>query len=107
MKVGFIGLGRMGAGMAANLLKAGHEVTVYNRTQGRAEALVQQGARQARRIADACQGDGVITMLADDGAVEGAAFGSDGIIANLRKGAIHISMSTISVAMSKRLAEAH
>jgi 3-hydroxyisobutyrate dehydrogenase-like beta-hydroxyacid dehydrogenase len=107
MKVAFIGLGRMGAAMAANLLKAGHEVTVYNRTQGKAEALVQQGARLASRVADACQGDAVITMLADDGAVEGVVFGSEGIIANLRKGAIHISMSTISVAMSKRLGEAH
>ena len=71
MKVGIIGLGHMGAGMASNLLKAGHEVTVYNRTPAKAEALVAQGAKAAASIADACRGDAVITMLANDEAVEG------------------------------------
>jgi len=75
MNVGFIGLGHMGAGMAANLLRASHEVTVYNRTPSRARALVEQGAHPATRVADACRGDAVITMLADDGAVEGVVFG--------------------------------
>jgi phosphoglycerate dehydrogenase-like enzyme len=70
MNVGFIGLGQMGAGMAANLLKAGHRVTVYNRTPARADALVKQGARRAASIAEACRGDAVITMLANDAAVE-------------------------------------
>jgi 3-hydroxyisobutyrate dehydrogenase-like beta-hydroxyacid dehydrogenase len=107
MKIGFIGLGHMGTGMAMNLLKAGHELTVYNRTPGKAQALVSQGARAAAEVADACQGDAVITMLADDGAVEAVAFGEKGIIARLRAGAIHISMSTISVALSERLTEAH
>src|SRR5256885_9037277 len=104
MKVGFIGLGRMGAGMAANLVKAGHGVTVYNRTPGKAQALVESGARAAARVADACQGDAVITMLADDAAVEGVVFGEKGVIGSFRKGAIHISMSTISAALSERLA---
>src|SRR6058998_2928623 len=107
MKVGFIGLGHMGAGMAANLLRAGHEVTVYNRSASRARALVEQGAHAAARVADACRGDAVITMLADDGAVENVVFGEDGVIEALRKGAIHVSMSTISVALSERLAAAH
>ena len=70
MKVGIIGLGRMGVGMAANLLKAGHEVAVYNRTAAKAEALIAQGARAATNVSDACRGDAVITMLANDEAVE-------------------------------------
>src|SRR3954454_17172374 len=74
MKVGFIGLGHMGAGMAANLLKAGHEVTVYNRTRVKAEPLVKGGAKEAATIADACRGDAVFTMLANDDAVEGVVF---------------------------------
>jgi 3-hydroxyisobutyrate dehydrogenase-like beta-hydroxyacid dehydrogenase len=107
MKVGFIGLGNMGLGMAANLLKAGHEVTAYNRTAGKAQALAQQGARYAAQVADACRGDAVITMLADDGAVESVVFGEKGVIDSLGKGAIHVSSSTISVALSERMAEAH
>ena len=107
MKVGFIGLGRMGAGMAGNLVQAGHEVTVYNRTPSRVQALVERGARAAARVRDACQGDAVITMLADDSAVEGVVYGDEAVIGRLGKGAIHISMSTISVALSERLAAAH
>lgn len=107
MKVGFIGLGHMGAGMAANLVKAGHEVTVYNRTPAKMAPLVEQGAHAAAQVADACRGDAVITMLADDGALEGIAFGGQGVIGSLGKGAIHISMSTISVALSERLTAAH
>jgi 3-hydroxyisobutyrate dehydrogenase-like beta-hydroxyacid dehydrogenase len=107
MKVGFIGLGHMGTGMAANLLRAGHEVTVYNRTLGKEQALVEQGAHAAGRVADACQGEAVVTMLADDRAVEGVVFGDQGVIGSLGPGAIHLSMSTISVALSERLARAH
>ena len=107
MKVGIIGLGSMGAGMAASLLKAGHEVIVYNRTAAKAEALVAQGARPATAIADACQGDAVITMLANDEALAGVVLGDGGVVASLAAGAIHISSSTISVAHSRRLAESH
>ncbi|HYE37083.1 NAD(P)-dependent oxidoreductase [Methylocaldum sp.] len=107
MKVGFIGLGHMGSGMAANLVRAGHQVTVYNRTPGKMQALVEQGARAASEVADACRGDAVITMLADDAAVGSIAFGAKGIIGSLGKGALHISMSTISVGLSERLAAAH
>jgi len=107
MKVGFIGLGHMGAGMAANLLKAGHDVTVYNRTRPKVEALVAQGAKAAASVSDACNGDAVITMLANDEAVESVVFDGGGIIDSLLAAAIHISSSTVSVALSERLAAAH
>jgi 3-hydroxyisobutyrate dehydrogenase-like beta-hydroxyacid dehydrogenase len=107
MKVGFIGLGHMGAGMAANLLKAGHDVTVYNRTRTKVEALVAQGAKAAAGVSDACRGDAVITMLANDDAVESVVFGDGGIIGSLPAGAPHISSSTISVALSEKLEAAH
>jgi 3-hydroxyisobutyrate dehydrogenase-like beta-hydroxyacid dehydrogenase len=107
MKVGFIGLGRMGAGMAANLLKAGHDVTVYNRTPTKAETLIAQGAKAAANVAQACQGDAVITMLANDEAVESVALGDKSMIASLPAGALHISSSTISVALSEKLATTH
>ena len=107
MKLGFIGLGRMGSAMAANLVRAGHEVTVFNRTPGKSGPLIALGAHETAALAGACRGEVVITMLADDEAASQIALGADGIAANLSKGAIHLSMSTISVAMSKRLARAH
>lgn len=107
MKIGFIGLGNMGAGMAASLLKAGHEVAVYNRTAGKAEALVRLGAKAQNSVAAVCAADVIITMLADDDALESIVFGKAGALASLRKGALHISSSTISVALSKRIAAAH
>jgi 3-hydroxyisobutyrate dehydrogenase-like beta-hydroxyacid dehydrogenase len=106
MHIGFIGLGQMGAGMAANLVKAGHDVTVYNRTRAKTEALVAQGAKAAS-VSDTCRGDAVITMLANDYAVENVVLGDEGIITSLPAGAIHISSSTISVALSEALASAH
>jgi 3-hydroxyisobutyrate dehydrogenase-like beta-hydroxyacid dehydrogenase len=107
MKVGFIGLGRMGAGMAGRLLEVGHDVTVYNRTPGKAQGLIDRGAHLAARAADACRGDAVITMLADDVAVEGVVFAEGGVLQSLEQGAVHLSMSTISVALSARLTAAH
>jgi len=107
MKIGFIGLGQMGAGIAANLLKAGHEVAVYNRTFSKTEALARLGARAQRSVAAVCAADVVITMLADDAALEDIVFGKGGVLASLMQGAAHISSSTISVALSKRLAAAH
>jgi 3-hydroxyisobutyrate dehydrogenase-like beta-hydroxyacid dehydrogenase len=107
MKIGFIGLGRMGAAMAANLAKAGHDLSVYNRSQGKSGALVEMGAREAKTLAEVCQADVVITMLADDNAASHVAFSAGGVIASLPKGAIHISMSTISVALSQSLAHTH
>jgi 3-hydroxyisobutyrate dehydrogenase-like beta-hydroxyacid dehydrogenase len=107
MKVGFIGLGHMGSGMAARLLKAGHEVTVYNRTPARAVALAAQGARVAATVADACRGAAVMTMLANDRAVEDVVFGDHGVMASLPRDALHISSSTISVDLADRLTTAH
>ncbi|MBN9248264.1 MAG: NAD(P)-dependent oxidoreductase [Hyphomicrobium sp.] len=107
MKIGFIGLGHMGSGLAANLLKAGHDVTVYNRTRAKAEALASEGAKIAVTPSDACRGEAVFTMLADDKALEAVVYGDGGLLATLDKGAIHISSSTISVALSKRLSEDH
>jgi 3-hydroxyisobutyrate dehydrogenase-like beta-hydroxyacid dehydrogenase len=107
MKVGFVGLGNMGVGMAGNLVKAGHEVTVWNRSPEKAQPLVALGAHAAHDIGEACRGQAVITMLADDHAVEEAVFGGKGILSSLPKGALHISSSTISMALSERLTAAH
>ncbi len=107
MRLGFVGLGQMGAAMAARLCQAGHEVIVYNRTPERAKALVAQGARAARHVAEACDAEVVFTMLTDDAAVEAVVFGGDGILESLAPGAVHVSCSTISVALSKWMAESH
>jgi len=107
MNIGFIGLGQMGAGMAGNLLKAGHRVTVFNRTPAKAEALIAQGATLATSIAWASRGDAVVTMLANDQAVEEVVLGRNGVIGNLSRGTLHVSSSTISVALSERLTEEH
>ena len=107
MDVGFIGLGQMGVGMAANLLKAGHRVAVFNRTLGKDAALVAQGAIACDSVQAASQNDIVITMLADDTALEEVAFGAGGLIASLKPHAIHVCMATISVALSEKLAAMH
>jgi 3-hydroxyisobutyrate dehydrogenase-like beta-hydroxyacid dehydrogenase len=106
MKAGFIGLGNMGLPMARNLLKAGHEITVYNRTRERAESLRAEGATIAGQAGDACGGDVLITMLADDQALRAVVFDGQ-LIPRLSPGAVHISMSTISVALAQELANAH
>ena len=101
MKIGFIGLGQMGSAMAANLLKAGHGVTVWNRSADKAAALVDAGAQRAERPVDAAQGDLVMTMLADDRAVEAVVYDEHGI---RDAPALHVSHSTIGVALADRLA---
>ena len=107
MKIGFIGLGNMGSAMAMNLLKAEHNLIVYNRTAQKAKPLLDQGARAAANPAEASRADVVFTMLADDQAVESVTFGESGILETLRPGSVHISSSTISVALSQKLAAAH
>jgi 3-hydroxyisobutyrate dehydrogenase-like beta-hydroxyacid dehydrogenase len=113
MKLGFLGLGRMGQPMAKNLVRAGHTVTVWNRTRSKAEELAGEGARVAESPAEAGRGaDIVLTMLADDAAVASAVLGEgDGstepLADGLAAGAIHVSMSTIGAGMSRHLAEAH
>ncbi len=108
MNVAFIGLGNMGSAIARNLLKAGHKLTVYNRTRSRAEALQSSGATVAATPGEAAaNAEVLITMLADDSAVEAMIFEPGNAIQALRPGAVHVSMSTISVALSRRLTEAH
>ena len=107
MDVGFIGLGNMGAGIARSLLRAGHRVTVYNRTRERAEALRREGASVATSVAEACRGEAVLTMLADDAALESVAFGEGGILRALPRGHHHMSLSTISVELSEKLTAEH
>ena len=108
MRIGFIGLGNMGAGMAANLLKAGHEVTGVQPLAGQGRRRWSSRERRpAHTVAEACGGEVVITMLADDEAVEAVTFGEGGILASLGRGATHVSSSTISVALSERLTAEH
>lgn len=107
MKIGFIGLGHMGANMATRLCEAGRDVTVYNRSPGRMQPLVARGAKAAASVAHACEGDVVFTMLADDAALMEVALGAGGIRDSLKPDAIHVSCSTVSVALSARLAQAH
>ena len=112
MKVAFVGIGNMGAPMARNLLRAGHLVTVYNRTREKANPLAADGARVAGSLEEAARdAEAAITMLADDQALRDAVFGihdqHPGLIQALPRGAIHMGMSTISVDLSKHLAEAH
>lgn len=107
MKVGFIGLGNMGAAMASRLIGAGHDVRLYNRNARKTQALAQQGGTACRTIGEASDAAVVITMLADDNAVDSVVFEDSGVLANLPAGAVHISSSTISVALSQRLTAAH
>lgn len=107
MDAALVGLGQMGTGIAKSLLRAGHRLKVYNRTMARAEALQSNGAVVATSIAEACREDVVMTMLADDAAVEVVTFGQAGIAASLKPGAVHVSLSTISVALSERLTTEH
>jgi 3-hydroxyisobutyrate dehydrogenase-like beta-hydroxyacid dehydrogenase len=104
MKVGFIGLGQMGHAMAGNLLKAGHELTVWNRSPEKAKDLLGRGARWAESPGQAADGDVVMTMLADDHALEAVVYGDGGILA---APALHVSHSTISVPLAERLARDH
>ncbi len=108
MKIGFIGLGGMGGPMARNILAAGHTLAVWNRTREKGAPLEAEGARLADTPADACRGaEVVVTMLSDDAAVEQVVFGPGGLLTALEEGAVHACASTISVALSRRLAEAH
>jgi 3-hydroxyisobutyrate dehydrogenase-like beta-hydroxyacid dehydrogenase len=107
MEIGLIGLGNMGAGIAKSLLRGGHRVTVFNRTPERAEALRAHGAVVAASISEACRGDAVLTMLADDAALESVVFGEGGVLHSLPQGGLHVSLSTISIALSDRLTAEH
>jgi 3-hydroxyisobutyrate dehydrogenase-like beta-hydroxyacid dehydrogenase len=108
MKVGFLGLGSMGREMARNLIKAGHSLTVYNKTQSRADELASLGAKVARTPGQAASdAEAIITMVADDAAIEAIVLGHNAALEALPAGAVHIAMSTMSVAISRRLVAAH
>ncbi len=105
MEVGVIGLGSMGFALASHILAAGHDVTVYNRTEEKAHPLMEEGATFSHDPSGAAQGDVVITMLSDDHAVESIVFGDDdsGLIVHQSPNCIHVSMSTIGIHLVKRM----
>jgi 3-hydroxyisobutyrate dehydrogenase-like beta-hydroxyacid dehydrogenase len=108
MRIGFLGLGKMGTPMALRLIAAGHELSVWNRTEGRTKPLLREGAIAAATPAEAELGaDAVITSLFDDEAYEHVLFGPNGLMDALEPGALHISLSTISVALSERISAEH
>ncbi|WP_242342681.1 NAD(P)-dependent oxidoreductase [Anaeromyxobacter terrae] len=107
MDVGFIGLGSMGQHMARSLLRAGHRVTVWNRTPARAQALATDGATVASTPGEAARAGFVLTMVSDDRALEAVVSGPDGLLPGLPRGGVHVSMSTIGADTAERLARQH
>src|ERR1700692_1767852 len=108
MRIGFLGLGNMGAAIAANLVRAAHEVAIWNRSAARARPLVDLGATLATSPKAAASGrDVVFTMLADDAALDSVMAGANGLVAGLEPGALHVSMSTIAGATAERIAGTH
>ncbi|HUJ25034.1 MAG TPA: NAD(P)-dependent oxidoreductase [Myxococcales bacterium] len=102
--VGFCGLGRMGAPIAKNLASAGFDVRAWNRSKGKAP----EGVREVETPREAAQAARfVVTMLADDAAVQAVVLGENGLLAAMREGAVHVGMSTVSTQLSQRLYEAH
>jgi 3-hydroxyisobutyrate dehydrogenase-like beta-hydroxyacid dehydrogenase len=107
-RVAFIGLGKMGSAMAANVLEAGFELTLYNRTAGKADPLVARGARLARSPRQAAaEADAIVTNLMDDASVRAVVDGADGLLAGLRPGSVHVGTTTNSPALATELARSH
>src|SRR5215218_1814277 len=106
-KIGFIGLGIMGRPMAKNLMKAGYELVLHNRSPEKAEELAEEGnataAGSPREVAEACHI--VITMLPDSPDVEAVVAGEDGVLEGIRDGALLVDMSTISPVVTEELSE--
>ena len=108
MKVGFIGLGRMGRGMARRILDAGHDLAVYDVIAAATEEFSSAGARVATSVADVCSGrDAVVTMLVEDAAVMDVVMRTGGMRDSLAPGAIHVAMGTYGVATIRALTAAH
>ncbi len=105
MKAGFIGLGRMGSGMAASLIEAGHDITVWNRSPEAALALGKKGARVAATAADAAAQGVLLSMLADDQALSSVL--DAGALAALPHGGVHVNLATVSLPLTRRLVELH
>jgi len=106
MKIGFIGLGQMGLGMAQRLLDAGHALTVWNRTPAAAASLRARGATVADDVAGTLFGEIVVSMLADDAAVR-SVWLDTGLAARCPSGALHLNMATTGLALARELAQAH
>lgn len=107
MKIGFIGLGKMGLPVAQNILNAGHELTVYNRTASKADPLKDAGATVADSPAGATKGDIVFTLPFADDHMEVVMFGDGGILKAMKPGAVHVCMTTLSVALADKITQAH
>jgi 3-hydroxyisobutyrate dehydrogenase-like beta-hydroxyacid dehydrogenase len=106
MRIGFIGLGQMGRGMAARLLEQGHELIAWNRTYAVAETLQQRGATVAKRLEETLDAEVVITMLADDAAVD-AVWIASGLVNRMPAAVVHLNMASVSLRMAQRLARLH
>lgn len=106
MNVGFIGLGQMGSAIAANVLRAGHTLTVWNRSPAPARKLASDGAQVAAQPADAARGEVLMSMLPDDDVLRSVLIGQ-GVLDQLAAGAVHVNLATVSVAFARELAEAH
>jgi 3-hydroxyisobutyrate dehydrogenase-like beta-hydroxyacid dehydrogenase len=104
--IGFIGLGSMGQGMAANLVKAGHRVRVWNRSRGPVDSLVRQGAHGVATAREAFSGDAVLSMLPADDVVRSVIV-DGGLVATAPRGLVHVNLATISIALARELAELH
>jgi 3-hydroxyisobutyrate dehydrogenase-like beta-hydroxyacid dehydrogenase len=106
MDIGFIGLGQMGRGIAANLVRAGHRLLVWNRSAGPAEELAALGAEAVAEPSAAARADVLMTMLADDDAVR-AVLIERGTLDALREGSVHVNLATVSIACARELARRH
>jgi 3-hydroxyisobutyrate dehydrogenase-like beta-hydroxyacid dehydrogenase len=106
MDIGFIGLGHMGSGIAANLIKAGHSVRVWNRSPGPVEALVRAGAERAASPAEALTGEVAFSMLSQDDVIEEVLIAS-GALDEARPGLVHVNLATVSVAFAQRMEAEH
>jgi 3-hydroxyisobutyrate dehydrogenase-like beta-hydroxyacid dehydrogenase len=106
--IGFIGLGQMGEPMARNLMRAGFKLRIYNRTPEKSAALVAEGAAAVKRPVDAVDLSGIaVSMVANDEALEEVVAGEHGLSTALGEGGVHVSMSTVSPALARKLAELH
>lgn len=107
-KIAYLGIGTMGRGMAANLLRAGYPVTVWNRTPGRCAALVERGARQADSVADAVtDADVIMYCLSDDAAVEDLLWGNGNLLSLVRAGQTVVDMTTVHPDTARKTAAAY
>lgn len=108
MKIGFIGLGRMGSAMAQRLIDAGHDLAVYNRSPAKAKPLEDAGAKIMGSIAEAAgYGEAVYSMLADDAALEDVALQDGGLVDSIPEGGIHICAGTHGISVMRKIQEAH